>query len=145
MTITLYNQDNDNRVVSKTLGSAIITLSDAVARDSFDVRAGEITITTDTDISMCNYCYIAELSRYYYIKDITIYRKGVWVISLKCDVLMTFASGIRSLSGTVDRQENKYNGYIPDGEYKQLAYSQITAKAFPNAMNSDTLILMTVG
>lgn len=145
MTITLYNQDNDNRVVSKTLGAATLTLSDAVARDSFDVRSGDIMITTDTDISMCNYCYIAELSRYYYIKDITIYRKGVWVISLKCDVLMTFASGIRSLSGTVDRQENKYNGYIPDGEYKQLAYSQITAKAFPNAMNSDTLILMTVG
>ena len=145
MKITLYNQSNDVRKVSKVLGTAIAEFSDAVARDSFDVRRGEITIVTDTDISKCNYCYIEELDRYYYITDITIQRKNVWILSLKCDVLMTFSSGIRALNGTVDRQENKYNGYIPDGEYKQLAYSQITTKAFPNAINNDTLILMTVG
>lgn len=145
MKIILYNQSNDVRKVSKTLGTAVAQFPDAVARDSFDVRRGEITIVTDTDISKCNYCYIEELDRYYYITDITIQRKNVWILSLKCDVLMTFSSGIRALNGTVDRQENKYNGYIPDGEYKQLAYSQITAKAFPNAMNNDTLILMTVG
>lgn len=98
------------------------------------------------DLSRANYCHIDDLNRYYYITDVTADgRTGRWRLNLKCDVLMTFASGIRSLSGTVDRQQNKYNGYIPDGEYKQLAYSQITAKAFPNAMNNDTLILMTVG
>lgn len=145
MTITLYNQTSDKRVVSKTLGSAIATFPDAVARDSFDVRRGDITLQTDTDITLCNYCYIAELSRYYYITDVTILRKDVYVLSLRCDVLMTFSAGIRALNGTVDRQQSKYNGYIPDGEYKQLAYSQITTKAFPNAMNTDTLILMTVG
>ena len=145
MKIILYNQSNDVRKVSKTLGTAIAQFPDAVARDSFDVRRGEITIVTSTDISKCNYCYIEELDRYYYITDITIQRNNVWLLSLKCDVLMTFAGGIRALNGTVDRQQNKYNGYIPDGEYKQLAYSQITTKAFPNAMQSDSLILMTVG
>ena len=145
MTITLYNESNDKRVVTKTLGTAVASFSDAVARDSFDVRRGEITLQTDTDITMCNYCYIDELSRYYYITDVIILRKGVYVLSLRCDVLMTFSAGIRSLNGTVDRQQSKYNGYIPDGEYKELAYSQITTKAFPNAMNNDTLILMTVG
>lgn len=145
MKIILYNQSNDVRKVSKTLGTAIAQFPDAVARDSFDVRRGEITIVTSTDISKCNYCYIEELDRYYYITDITIQRNNVWLLSLKCDVLMTFEGGIRALNGTVDRQENKYNGYIPDGEYKQLAYSQITTKAFPNAMQNDTLILMTVG
>lgn len=144
-TITLYNEANDKRVVSKTLGTPIATFTDAVARDSFGVRSGDITITTDTDISKVNYCHISELNRYYYVTDITILRTGVWLLSLRCDVLMTFSGGIRALRGTVDRQENKYNGYIPDGQYKELAYSQITAKAFPNAMNRDTLILMTVG
>lgn len=145
MNITLYNQANDKRVVNKILGTAIATFSDAVARDSFTVRNGEILINTAIDLSKCNYCYISDLNRYYYINDVIIERKNMWVLSLKCDVLMTFKDGIKSLRGTVDRQENKYNGYIPDGEYKELAYSQITTKAFPNAMNSDTLILMTVG
>ena len=143
--VSLYNQANDKRVVSKTLGTAIFTTSAAVARDAFDVRNGQITIATSTDITKCNYCYISDLGRYYYITDIQILRNEVYVLTLRCDVLMTFASGIRALSGTVDRQQNKYNGYIPDGDYKQLAYSKIVAKSFPNGMTADNLILLTVG
>ena len=101
---------------------------------------------TTIDLSRANYCYIDELDRYYYIADVTADgRTGRWRLNLKCDVLMTFKDGIRALRGTVDRQQNLSNGYIPDGEYKELAYSQITAKSFPNGMTNDNLILMTVG
>lgn len=145
MNISLYTQANDKRVVNKTLGTATASFTNATARDSFSVRNGVITIATDTDITKCNYAYIEDLARYYYITDITILRNGVYELTLRCDVLKTFSTGIYALYGTIDRQENKYNGYIPDNNYKQLAYSQIVAKKFPNGMTSDNLILMTVG
>lgn len=99
----------------------------------------------DIDLKFANYCYIDELQRYYYIIDVNAISYNMWELTLKCDVLMTFKEGIRNLVGTVDRQQNKYNGYIPDNQYKELAYTQITAKTFPNSMNNDSLILMTVG
>lgn len=144
-TITLYNQTSDRNVITKTIGTAVLTAADCVARDGFSVRSGAITLQTSTDISKCNYAYISELGRYYYIDDITIQRAGVYVLDLSVDVLMTFGSSIRALSGTIDRQENVNNGYIADYGYKALNYSAIVAKEFPNGMTSDQLILMTVG
>ncbi len=145
MNITLYQNKSDPRVVSKDITSATSLSYTGTARDVFDVMGGDITIATPTDISHFNYCYIQEVGRYYYITDIKILRDGVWALSLKIDVLMTYAAGIRSLTGTVDRNTNIGNGYIPDAEYQALCYSKIVAKAFPNAMTNDSIILMTIG
>lgn len=144
MNITLYNNTSDRQTVSKSL-TQLYTFNDAVARDAFNVRKGSITIASSSDLSKVNYAYISDLARYYYVDDIVALRNGVWVLNLTCDPLMTFESGIRALTGTVDRQENVYNGYIQDGQYRALAYTKIVTKTFPNAMTSDNLILMTVG
>lgn len=144
-TINLYNQTSDRNVISKTTGTVILSAADCIARDGFSVRSGAVTLQTDTNISKCNYAYISELGRYYYIDDITIQRAGVYILDLTVDVLMTFASSIRALKGTIDRQESIYNGYIADYGYKALNYSAIVTKEFPNGMTNDQLILMTVG
>ena len=145
MTIKLYKVAEDERTVSKTLDNQTSFDASGTARDTFDVMGGFITIASDTDLTKYNYCYISELSRYYYINDISIIRNGVYLLRLRADVLMTYSPQIRALTGTVDRQENLNNGYIQDGEYQALAYTQIVTKTFPNGMTSDNLILMTVG
>lgn len=143
LTINLYKISDDKNVVTKTLGTALDV--SGVARGSFPVTGGTITVETSTDITKYNYCYVQDTGRYYYIDNIDILRNTLYLLDLKVDVLMTYDAQIRALTGTVDRQENLYNGYIQDGKYNALAYTQIVAKTFPNGMTSDNLILMTVG
>lgn len=144
MVIKLYKSSSDPRVVSKSLSDEI-SYNSATARDAFDIMGGSIVIATSSDLSGYNYAHVDDVNRYYYIKDITVLREGVWQLELAIDVLMTYADEIRSLHGTVDRQTNLNNGYISDPEYKALTFSQIVTKTFPNEMTNDTIILMTIG
>ena len=143
LTITLYKTSDDKHVVNKTLTDNLSV--DGSVRGEFDVTGGNITVESATNLSAYNYCYISDFSRYYFINDITAVRTGVWALSLRVDVLKTYANDIKALTGTVDRQENKYNGYLGDSNYNAMCYSKIVAKTFPNGMTSDNLILMTVG
>ena len=144
MDIKLYHCSSDPRVVTKDI-SDMVSYNSATARDAFDVMGGIIIIATASDLSDYNYAYITDVGRYYYITDITVLRDGVWQLTLAVDVLMTYNTAIRALHGTVDRQTNVNNGYISDPEYKALTFSAIVTKTFPNEMNSDSIILMTIG
>lgn len=144
MYIKLYHCSSDSRVVTKDI-SDMVSYNSATARDAFDVMGGSIIIATASDLSDYNYAYITDVGRYYYITDITVLRDGVWQLTLAVDVLMTYSAAIRALHGTVDRQTNVNNGYISDPEYKALTFSAIVTKTFPNEMNSDSIILMTIG
>ena len=143
MTINLYSISDDKHVVDKSLGTGIDV--SGTARGAFNVTGGEITVESSANLSTYNYCYISETNRYYYINKITIERNNLYVLELSVDVLKTYSTGIKALRGTVDRQENLYNGYLSDSNYNAMCYTQIVAKEFPNEMSSDNLILMTVG
>lgn len=144
MTIDLYNISDDPRVVSKTLGTAVESLTDAI-RTPVTAEGGAVTVDTSTDLSGVNYAYISDFGRYYYVEQVTALRNNIWTLTLRTDVLMSFASEIRGLTGTVDRNEGLADAYLQDGQYMAKVYKQITTKAFPNSMDSDSIILMTVG
>lgn len=80
------------------------------------------------DFVNCNYCYIEDLHRYYFITDVTIEYGNVnvdsprrdlyrFLISLRCDVLMSFKNDILNFNVVVDRQTDARHGdeYIDDG------------------------------
>ena len=143
LSITLYKTADDKHVVNKTLTDNLSV--DGTARGEFEVTGGSVTVETSTNLSAYNYCYISDFGRYYFVNRITALRTGLWMLDLRVDVLKTYATNIQALTGTVDRQENKYNGYLGDSNYNAMCYSQIVAKTFPNGMTADNLILMTVG
>ena len=144
MTIDLYTISDDPRVVDKTLGTAVASITDAI-RGPVSEEGGTITIDSTTDLSSVNYAHISDFSRYYYVEQITALRNNIWTLTLRPDVLMSFASGIKALTGTIDRNEGLADAYLQDGQYVAKVYKQITTKAFPNSMDSDSIILMTVG
>lgn len=97
------------------------------------------------DLNSANYMYIPDLNRYYFIDNIELMTGNNVYISGSVDVLMSYMADILNLKGTVKRAESLKNGYILDEHYKSVSYSQITTKRFPNSMNQDSFILMTVG
>lgn len=143
VSVKLYTVSDDNKVVSKHLGTS--TDFDCVIKETTDVTAPVLRIQTSTNLSGFNYCYIERYGRYYFVDKIETTPNGLWQLYCRCDVLMSYKSQIKTLSGTINRSENTYNVYLNDSEYKALAYRKIITKQFPTAIDDDCFILMTVG
>lgn len=105
----------------------------------------EISYTELPNLKNVNYCYVFDFGRYYYVDNIEMGVGGIMNVNCSVDVLMSFSDSIKNIEGTVKRSENLINGYIIDDNYKSLSYSNIVTKKFPNAMENDTFVLMTVG
>lgn len=144
MNITLYSTSSDPRVVSKALSGAT-TLSGCIMRRETDVINPQFEIETASAPTAYNYLYCDYTGRYYFIREIAMVRNGLFRLSCHVDVLMTYGGAIRSKNATITRNEYTKNGYIPDERYKSLAYEEIVTKQFPNEMNQDSIILLTVG
>lgn len=144
MTIILYQTKSDKKRASKDL-TLLSTLDNARLYDAFDVLRPRLKVSRETfdSIKSCNYAYIPDFGRYYFVK----YEIDSNFVLLNCevDVRKTYENPIRGLTCTVTRNENLKNGYLHDNNYSVYAYEQVVCKMFPNAMNQDSIILMTVG
>lgn len=130
MNIVLYKNASDNNTIGKSLSGAL-TLSGAL-RDESSVISPSFRLTSASNIAQYNYAYIESFGRYYFIKEITVERTGVWTLDLECDVLESFKSEILSLEATLLRQENEYNLYFTDPEYKIYPNQQVLTRSFPS-------------
>lgn len=99
MNILLYKTTNANNDLNKTISDKVELVG--ALRDASSIIAPSILIQSNP--IGYNYAYIPEFGRYYYIKNITAFRKGAYIIDLKCDVLMSFKDEILNMSGIVSR------------------------------------------
>lgn len=93
------------------------------AKDSFDCTLKEncsimspemeVFISGDPADKGYNYAYIPSFKRYYFVTDWRAYR-GLWIASLRVDVLASFKSEIGSQTKYVLRSASNYDGSIPD-------------------------------
>ena len=142
--ITLGTSRDENNKIKKTFD----TNNDysGTLREECSILTPSFIISTADDITQFNYAYIPEFKRYYFITDITSVREGVWRITLRCDVLMSYADSILNMSGIVLRQEEAYNLYIPDS-MPEYADSYVITKKFPNSFSNTNFsyVLCTCG
>lgn len=143
VTLNFYINDSDTNVVNKNLtnGKTI----NATLKTSTNVENPVFVLSRSAYDTYYNYLYCEELGRYYFVDSPVILQGGLIELSCKVDVLETYASEIKNLTCTVARNEKHKNGYLPDGKYKSVAYEQIVTKKFPNPINNDCVILMTMG
>ena len=99
MNILLYKTTNANNDLNKTISDKVELVG--VLREASSIIAPSILIQSNP--IGYNYAYIPEFGRYYYIKNITAFRKGAYIVDLKCDVLMSFREEILHMSGVVSR------------------------------------------
>lgn len=145
--IILYKNNSEDYALTKSL-SAQITLDSCVFKDDSSVENPNIVISTGADITECNYMYIADLHRYYFIREIGVVRAGVYYIRGHVDVLSTYATEIKACSAIIARQQNLYNMYLDDPEFKTLNKSQVVTKKFSSggfSKNMDYILVVAGG
>ena len=102
MNILLYKTTNANNDLNKTISDKVELVG--ALREASSIIAPSILIQSNP--IGYNYAYVPEFGRYYYIKNITAFRKGAYIVDLKCDVLMSFREEILHMSGIVSRLTN---------------------------------------
>ena len=141
MNVTLYKNTSEKAKVGKTLASA--STHTGTLREGCEVVNPTIIVEGD-NLSDFNYMYIPEFHRYYFITGITSIKKGLWQIDGHCDVLESYKEQIKAQKAVVERQENEYNLYLNDPEWKVYTNKQVLTRIFPSGFLDTGIYYLTV-
>mgnify|MGYP006908867257 CR=1 FL=1 len=130
----LTTTDPNNKVVKTYTEDQTI---EATIIDGCSILKPEFTLELNS-MPTSNYAYIADFNRYYFIDNPIAECPGVYTLKMSVDVLMSFANGIKALTGVISRQENSnaYNLYLEDDAFKAYAYPQVVTKEFPSGFGN---------
>ena len=144
-TISLFKTASENNRVVKVLTDEK-QLSGEL-RNQTSVLNPTIRIESSDNISGYNYCYISEFGRYYYITDIVSVRTNCWVVSLRCDVLMSYKDEIQSMNVILNNtQETGLSNYLASPNWVNLVKTKTDIKVFPSGLSEQgEFILITEG
>lgn len=144
-TISLFKTASENNRVVKVLTDEK-QLSGEL-RNQTSVLNPSIRIESADNISIYNYAYISEFGRYYYITDIVSVRTNCWVVSLRCDVLMSYKDEIQGLNVILDNtQETGLSNYLSSPNWVSLVKTKTYIKVFPSGLSEQgEFILITAG
>ena len=135
--IHTYKSSAEQSRVDKTNFLTADMIISGVLREASSLIHPSITFTSDT-IPTFNYVYIPIFNRYYYVTDITSIKNKLWQMSLTVDVLMTYKEALLACTGYIDRNENEYNGLIPDNMISLEKGETIETVALNNELFTST-------
>lgn len=148
MTVSIYKTSSDRRRITKSLVSIKSNIS-CIIKDINDVYNPSIVLeNSDLSLDVCNYAFISEFNRYYYINDIRTLTGNRVELNLTVDVLMSFSSEILTIPLIVDKQEQLSiaDKYFNDGSFLATQKEFVRIKEFANGFNdSGTYILIACG
>lgn len=149
-TINLYTTTSDPRQVTKTINEIASNIP-ITPSSSVDILNPTLIIGYNENYLTANYCYIPDLSRYYYISNISLEIGNIITIQCTIDVLMSFAMEIRNIYATIIRSESIGKPtYVVDSQLPIIqGQYYITAQPFhTQPLNTDVLtntVLITLG
>jgi len=84
-----------------------------------------------------NYCYIQEFNRYYFVVDAGYDSdRGIWEMSLRCDVLATARDEIKASTQFVERSFSRWDFLIDDTLYPSKAQAQFSNTIYSQFFNA---------
>lgn len=134
MTIQLgYIEDPLNQVVKNPTWPDGFTLTGNL-REDCDVVDPVIEIETESNISNFNYAYIPDFGRYYFMRPENTGAK-FWRLNMHTDVLNSWPTQLKACECIVAINENRFNMYLPDSNYKAYQNDKILINRFPGGFN----------
>ena len=113
MTITFYKNKSAPNVVPKEKERKFHKSGTLKNNTSVKKPVIQLKVTDYAQIKQCNYCYIEDFSRYYYIDDINIVN-AIVEIPMTVDVLESYKEDTLNSTQIISRQESIKNRYIVD-------------------------------
>lgn len=142
--VILYDNKSPVEKIGKNLTDSH-TISDVLLKRDTSILRPVLLVNSVQDIYTYNYMYISEFSRYYFIDDIRSVHDNLWEISAHVDVLETYKTKILANTAVIKRQQNKYNLYLDDPEFKTYNNEQIQTLKFPaNNFNKQLSYVLVV-
>ena len=143
MQIKLYKNLSEVNTIGKTLTEE--SERNGTLKDGCSVLSPSVVLTGE-NLSGYNYAYIPHFSRYYFIKEITSVKSGLWEISMRVDVLETYKDSIKANTAIIKRQEKIWDMYINDEKFKAESTNKTATIMFPqNHFNTVNFILTVAG
>lgn len=138
----MNNQEELNKITKSP--STVMTLTGTL-RDEADIVDPVILIEYAGTLTNCNYMYISEFNRYYFITKIESVRTNLWRVSAHCDVLKTYAQAILGTPAVVARSETRYNLRLNDSFFKVYSNPRLQIANFPSKFNGYSYVLVMNG
>lgn len=140
--LNMYRNTSDNRYLNKTLNILAENVPCTFKDDTSAVEP-TIIISPDAYTPACNYVYLSDTDRYYYVVDRVFSQQRV-ELKLSVDVRMSF--DFSNCDCIALRSSNKYNMYLDDNEYARLQYNEVYTKPFPTSFSKElNFILLIAG
>lgn len=145
MKISFYKNISEQNKVDKTL-IFVNEYDGCGAKMPLSITTPTFTIN-DTQFNLnCNYIYVEDLDRYYFITNMTAVNNGIWEIECHIDVLHTYSQQIKNQYAVIERNTNAVNTYLDDPLFFTYQNPQIVTKEFPNEFsNNFKYVLLTAG
>lgn len=141
MQIKLYKNLSEVNTIGKTLTEE--NERTGTLKEGCSVLSPSVVLTGE-NLSGFNYAYIPQFSRYYFITGITSIKNGLWQIDGHCDVLETYQNQIKAQKAVVERQEQKYNLYLNDPDWKVYRNKEVLTRTFPSGFLDTGVYYLTV-
>ena len=117
MEIVLYNTVDNENVINKSLTEKYV-LDIKLKNDTSIIEPLLILNDKKTmNFQECNYCFISEFDRYYFIRSIESMNNNLWGLRLECDVLESFKDDILN-------SHAEYKRTIKEGDF--LDFNAVT-------------------
>lgn len=138
--LNMYRNTSDNRYLNKTLN---ILAENVPCTFKDDTSAVEPTIIISPDAydAQCNYVYLSDTDRYYYVADRIFSQQSVG-LKLSVDVRSSF--DFSNCNCIAIRSTNKYNSYLNDDRYSQLAYNRPVLHKFDNSFSKNNQFILSI-
>lgn len=141
--VTLYSNTASKEVVNKQSKLTQIEALTGEFRGSMSVLHPIIQIkptTTSTVakiLTQCNYIYIQEFSRYYFVDTSTCVANDLIELECSVDVLYSWKTAILAQTVIVSRNEKEYALYLDDSVLKVYNNPNITVYHFKDSQDNE--------
>ena len=143
MDIIFYTNESPKNKIGKTLTltytyTGTLRAECSVTRPIFHLEADTIS---------GNYFYVQDFGRYYYVKEVTAVRNGLWEVRGQVDVLESYAAAIKAQTVILeDTSRTGADPYINNDVYVTKVKKKTDIVNFPSGLLSDgEFILITAG
>lgn len=150
MNIVLSRYTNEKNAIEKTVTTVVTLTGDLKSECDIINPVLLIEIPTGEQNNLvynCNYAYIADFGRYYFITGIKGRSKDIIEISMHVDVLYSWKTQILSQSCVVARQEKAENSclHISDSYIRTFNTPYHLTKEFPTGFTTQKFLLAVAG